>query len=114
MALLGYALNTYRNRKEREEFAAFAALVASPAALPFVLPANATLAVSTSSVLAATDTLIAADGIDYGAPAGAANAKHAIGFFGRNTTIAKAAGAPGTVSVYVRDPAGALRLIAQG
>ena len=114
MSLLGYALNAQRHRKERENFAALAALVASPAALPFVLPASVTLAVSTSSALGAADTLIDADGIEFGAPAGVANAAHVIGYFGCNTTIAKAAGAPGTVSVYVRDPAGALRLIAQG
>lgn len=112
--LRAYLAQHRRDRAERQDFAAFAALVASPGAFPTDLPANGTLAVSTTSVLGATDLLVVVDGVEYGAPAGAANAKHVIGYFGKNSTLTKAAGAPGTVRVYVRDPAGVLRLIAQG
>ena len=104
-----------RNRqREREAYRAFAALVSTPSSLPLTLPAGATVAISTSSVLAAADALVAANGVDYFAPAGAANAKHVIGYLGENVQVSKAAGAPGTVRVYVRDPAGALRLVEQG
>lgn len=107
---------TLQTRRERQNFDLFAALVASPAALgsTFALPAAGTLAVSTTSVLAATDELVTVNGANYGAPAGAAGAQKVIGFFGPNATIGKAAGAPGTVRVYVRDPAGVLRKIAEG
>lgn len=113
---LGLVGTAIRNRKERQDFALFAALVASPAALgsTFVLPAGGTLAISTTSVLAAADELVVINGVNYSAPAGAAGHQQVIGFFGPKVTIGKAAGAPGTVRVYVRDPAGVLRKIAEG
>lgn len=109
--------NTIRRQKARRDFSAFAALVDTPGNLVtgVVLPAAADVYVSTTSVLAAaTNLLTVAPARPLGAPAGAAGAKHHAGRLGATAAVSKAAGAPGTVSLYVRDPAGVPRLIAQG
>lgn len=105
-----------QRRIERQNFTAFAALIAAPGALGagVPLPARGDVHVSTSSVLAAVDALVTVNAVDYSAPAGAAGAVHRLGSFRSGATVAKASGAPGTVSVYVRDPAGALHKIAEG
>jgi hypothetical protein len=103
-------------RRRRQQYDRFRALVATPGNLTtgVALPAACTLYASTSSVLAATTKLVDAGTRELGAPAGAANAQHCIGFFEPGVTITKHTGAPGTVSLYVQDPAGVRQLIAQG
>lgn len=103
-------------RRRRQQYDRFRALVETPGSLTtgVVLPAAATLYVSTSSVLAATTKLVDAGTRELGAPAGGANAQHNIGFFEPGVEFTKHTGAPGTVSLYVQDPAGVRKLIAQG
>lgn len=107
----------YRRRKARQDFDEFAALVATPGNLAtgVKLPAPAEVYVSTSSVLAASTVLVrTGTGRDLGGRVGPANQKHHVGRLGATLTVTKKAGAPGTVRLWVRDPAGVPKLIAQG
>lgn len=117
MTILAAALTSARkSRKERQDITAFNALFETPGDLAagIVLPANVKLYVSTSSVLAATTVLLDVGGVDYGAPAQAANVKYHTGSFEKDVTVAKKAGAPGTVSVYAMDGLGVLRKFGEG
>lgn len=106
-----------RRQKARRDYSAFAALLDTPGNLVtgVTLPAAAEVYVSTTSALLATTNLLTvAPARALAAPAQAAGAKHHAGRLGATAAVSKAAGAPGTVSLYVRDPAGVPRLIAQG
>ena len=107
---------THRRRKGREELKTFAALITTPANLVtgFRLPGNADVVISTSSVLAVSTALIVIGTHTLGSPAAAANAKYHVGYFETGKLVSKAGGAPGTVSVFVRDALGKTYLIAQG
>lgn len=110
------AVNALDRRKRRQDYAAFAGLLATPGNLAtgVQLPAAGELYVGTSSVLAATTVLVEAGTRELGSPAAAANSRHHVGRLERGVTVVKAAAAPGTVRLYLRDPAGAVQLIAQG
>lgn len=114
MTLLAAALN--KTRKGRQDVSAFAALIETPAnlAVGFKLPANAELVVATTSVLASTTKLLDCGDRSLYASAGAANSKHHIGWMEASVNVKKASGAPGTVSLYIRDGMGVLFKVAQG
>ena len=114
--MLAAALDLVRARKERQNFSAFAALMASPANLVtgFYMPANAELYVSSSSVLTSATALITVNARSLGAKTTIANLKRHVGWIEQMKHVVKASGAPGTVRVYVRGPAGALTKIAEG
>lgn len=97
-------------QRTRQDIKAFKALITTPGSLitGFNLPANADLYVSTTSVLAVTTLLVDSKGRALGAPAGAANKVYHIGWFERGRNVIKHAGAPGTVSLYVRNGLGKL------
>lgn len=104
-------------RQQRQDFRKFQALIATPGNLAtggVVLPSNADIYVSTSSLLAASTLLVDADARSLGAPAGAAAATHHIGWFERAVKFVKHSGAPGTVHIYIRNGLGHLFLIGQG
>lgn len=102
--------HVYRERKERQNVSAFSALIDTPGDLAtgVVIPAEADVYVSTSSVLASTTHLLDVADREIGAPAAPANEAHHIGRLHRGSVVEKAAGAPGTVSVFVRDGMGSL------
>ena len=106
----------YRLRRARQDFDEFSALVVTPGNLVtgVKLPANAVLYVSTTGVLASATALVTVAGGARGAPAGAANRRNNVGLGEAGSTVLKAGGAPGTVSLYVRNPAGKVVKIAQG
>lgn len=114
--MLSLAQYLRQRRKLRENLTAMAALIETPADLGdgVQLPAGAELALSYSSVLATATVLIEANDRSIGLQAGAANAKHTIGWFEKGVTLTKAGGVAGVVSVYVRDGFGVARLIAEG
>lgn len=100
-------------------------MIATPGSLAtgVVLPAMGDLFVSTSAALVAPQALlempaVVVNGVSTqrkpGGKAGAAGTLTHVGRIGATTAIKKTAGAPGTVSLYVRDTAGALHVIAQG
>lgn len=97
-------------QRKRQDISAFAALIRTPGVLAtgFNLPANAECYIGTSSVLAATTVLLDAGVRALGAPASAANVAHSVGRLSRGVHVAKHSGAPGTVSLYVRNGAGKL------
>jgi hypothetical protein len=107
-------------RRARQDNHAFAALTAAPGDLVvgFALPANAEVYVSTSSVLVVTTALINVEKPggtrDLHAPASAAETTHHVGRLERGVNVVKAVGAPGTVSVYMRNALGRLIKIGEG
>jgi hypothetical protein len=104
-----------RNRRVRQDFTDYAALVATPGSLTtgVALPAAGILWVSTTSALVAATALVDIGARSLGAPIGAANARHKIGYFETGMTVELAATAVGTVSLYVEDPARVLHKIAE-
>jgi len=110
------ATTALRDRKQRQDVTEFDALVATPANLAtgFNLPANAELYVSTSSVVAVNTKLLDCGGRSLYVGPGVAGLKHHIGYYERSENVKKAAAAPGTVSVYIRDGIGKLFKIAEG
>ncbi len=98
-------------RRKRQDFGAFAALIETPGDLSagFRLPANAEIFISTNEDLESATILI--DGL--GAPAQDADVKHHVGRLNRSKLIKRNESAPGTVSVWIRDPAGVLRKIGE-
>ncbi len=72
------------------------------------MPASADCYVSTSSALAVTTVLLDAGARTLGAPASDAGVPFNVGRVSRGVLVAKHAGAPGTVILYVRDGAGKL------
>lgn len=105
-----------RRRKSRQDYSAFDALLATPGDLlaGVKLPARATVLLSTTSTLLSPTLLVDVGARSLGIPSGAANAQHVIGSLGPGATVVKRAGAPGTVSLWIRTPAGSVRKIAQG
>lgn len=103
-------LHVLKKRRERQNLSAFAALIATPGNLVtgVVIPAESDVYVSTSSTLASTTHLLDVGDREIGAPAAVANKAHHVGRLHRGSMVEKAAGAPGTVSVYVRDGTGVL------
>lgn len=99
-------------RKRRQDFSLFDALIAANGSLTtgISLPADGEVYASTTAVLAANKSLVktTADRALYNPP-GAANALHHLGYMTRSTVLELGADATGTVSVYVRDPAGVPR-----
>lgn len=111
------ALFVQRNRTRRA-FGSYSALIATPGDLDdagdgIALPATATLYVSCTEELAETTLLVDTNTRQLGAPAGAAGAEHCLGFFERGMVLKKRPGAPGTVRVFVRGPAGTRHLIGE-
>lgn len=107
-----------RLQRIRRAFESFTALVATPGDLDdagdgVVLPGTGTLYVSCSVQLNATTLLVDANTRQLGAPAGVAGAEHCLGFFERGMVLKKRPGAPGTVRVFVRGPAGTRHLIGE-
>jgi hypothetical protein len=97
-------------QRRRQDVSAFKALISTPGNLTtgFALPGNADCYVSTTSVLAATTKLLDCGTRQLGAKASVANKKNSIGHLERGHTVIKHSGAPGTVSLYIRDGAGRL------
>lgn len=104
------------DRKDRQDFRKFKALIASPAALGsgLTLPANAQIYIASAVLLAAPTVLVDANGRHLGAPAAAAGAQWHIGKLSRGVVITKSVSAPGVVRIYVRNGLGHRYLIAQG
>lgn len=102
-----------RARMNRQNFSAYAALIASPGAIAtgFDLPANGDLYVSTDVPLASTTLLLDCESRELGAPASAAGVVHHIGWLERGRHVVKNATAPGNVSLWLRDSIGKLWLI---
>lgn len=113
MTLLRAALQAVR---ERQDFVAFKAMIETPADLSvgFDMPANAELYVSIDEELEETTHVLDCGQREINARAATANVYHHIGWFERAVNVQKAAGAPGVVSVYVRDGIGGLFKIAEG
>jgi hypothetical protein len=110
-------LNDDCRRSDRQDFKKFAALIKTPGNLVtgVSLPANGQIYVSTSTLLASSPTILVNAGTRaLGVSSGPANATHHVGKLSRAVNVVKAAGAPGTVKLYVRNGLGKLFLIAQG
>lgn len=109
-------LGQNRRRREETNFARFKALVAAPGNLAtgVTLPAGVKLYASSSSALAAISPMITANSITTSAPVSQAGEARPMGYFQRDTVVIKAAGAVGTISLYVQDGVGKLYKIAQG
>lgn len=102
-------INTKR-RKARQNYSELASLLATPGDLTtgFILPADAELFASCAAVLAAPTGVIQAGTRTLCLPASAANVKRSLGVVRAGTPVSVAAGVPGTVSLYVRMPNGAI------
>ena len=110
-------MNNYLRRQNgRRALSEFSALIDTPGNLAtgVKLPAPAFIVVSTTSALVANTKLVSIGARDLYVPPQAAGAYRSLGMFQASKTFTKAAGAPGTVSLYVRDGVGALHKIAQG
>ena len=89
------ATNTDRRRREEMSVPKFKALVATPAVVPFKLPANALLAVRKVTAIvqgASVATLTGKSVRTLKAKATAANVVRPIGYVERGVTVAPAAG----------------------
>lgn len=116
MAVPVPSADAQRDRREWQNFKKFKALIAAPGNLAtgVAMPAAGDVYVSTTSVLAAKTVLVTVKGVDKWSPAAAANARDHVQFVERAVQVKKKAGAPGTVSAYVRNPLGKLFLFASG
>lgn len=99
-----------RKRRERQNVTAFAALIDTPGDLAagVVFPANGVMYVSCSQELTDTTVLLEIKEVEYGAPALPADEAYNVAFVEKDVTVTKAAGAPGVVSIFIRDGVGAL------
>lgn len=104
-----------RLQRRRQDFSAYATLIATPGDLVagFDLPASAEIFLTTDAVIVESTVLINAGSRDLGIPVSDKQAHH-VGRLETDTNVVKDAAAPGTVSMYIRDLAGALVKIGEG
>lgn len=112
-------------RKERENFGHFAGLISAPGDLVagVTLPAACDAYLATDAILAAPTALVelrarvvnsTSTQRKLGGRAGAAGTRTHVGTLEGGLQVKKTAGAPGLLSLYVRDPAGVTHKIAGG
>lgn len=102
--------------KKRQNLARFAGLGIAPGNLVdgITLPGNGKLLVSCAAENAAVAAMVEVKGVAMHCPAGVAGRKHPIGYAEQGVRVAKAAGAPGVVTLYVEGNFGVPVKIAEG
>lgn len=105
-----------RKRKLAQDLSKFLGLVGAPGDLAagIVLPANATLYAMSDAVLATPAAVVTINNKPYFLGAGLANVTHLLQYAECSATVKKAAGAPGTITLFVEAGLGKLVRIAQG